>query len=89
MKISLNNTEMMEGYINGTLSPADKLLFDAALILDPALQAQLRLQKDTYLVVKAYSRIQLRSELNVLSAKLSAEHVHKPFWSQISNIFNR
>lgn len=70
MMTSPNSTRLIERYLDGKLSHADRFLFEAKLIIDPALKSDLFFQKKTLLLVKMYHREKLKEELETLHQKI-------------------
>ena len=46
MKTSQNNTRLIEKYLNGSLSPADRFLFESRLVIDPVLKRDFIFRKN-------------------------------------------
>ncbi len=88
MRTSLNNIQETEQYLKGQLTPEDRLVYDARLIIDTDLNEQTRWQQHTYEVVRAYGRMQFRNELDKIHARLMTEPQHNSFRKRILNIFS-
>ena len=70
MMTSQNNTRLIEKYLNGSLSFADRLLFESRLVIDPVLKRDLYFQKKTHQLIKMYHREKLKEELEILHQKI-------------------
>jgi hypothetical protein len=87
MKTSSNNTPLIEQYLRGELAPADRLLFEARLLLSPALRTTLHLQKKTYLLVKMYHRKKVQEELEAIHRQLFSDPAKRVFQQNIDHLF--
>lgn len=83
-----NNTELIEKYIEGSLNPSEKVLFEAKLILSPTLLEQYHSQKKVYEMVKSYHRMKLREELETLHGTIFSDSKNSRFKLKIYKIFN-
>jgi hypothetical protein len=66
MRTSLNNIKRIENFIEGKMTTADALVFQARLLLDSDLRQQLRLQKRTASIINLYGRKKLRKEIETI-----------------------
>lgn len=89
MKISWNETQQIEAFINGTADPGDAILFEAKLLLDNELAEKLRWQKKAYQVVKQYGRQKLREEIETVHQHLFTGHQHLTFSQKIRLLFSK
>lgn len=87
MMTSRNNTRTIDSYLNGTLSHADRLLFEARLIIDPVLKSDLFFQKKTYLLIKMYHREKLKVELQTVHQKIFNDPDKMDFRRSIYQLF--
>jgi hypothetical protein len=76
MTTSWNNTKQIERYLTGKFSPADKFVFEARMLLSPALQTEVLLQKKVFGLVKMYHRKKFKEELEA-SANFSGSRKAK------------
>jgi len=88
MKTLRSNTKLIERYIQGTLKPSDKLLFEAKLILSPTLFEQYLSQKKAFEMVKFYHRKKLKEELETLHKTIFNNPQKTMFKLKIHKIFN-
>ena len=87
MKTSWNNIKAIEDYLSSTLPKADALLFDACLLLDPALRLNVALQKKTYALVQLFARRKMKANLEVMHQKLFRDSKKKTFQDEIQKLF--
>lgn len=87
MMTSLNNTRLIERYLNGKLSPADRFLFEARLIIDPVLKSDLFFQKKTLQLIKMYHREKLKEDLESLHQKIFNNPDKMEFRRSIRQLF--
>jgi hypothetical protein len=88
MRTSLNEIKLIDEHIFKNGSTEDKLLFDAMLILNPALNDKLMWQKKTHSVVLQYSRKKLKAEIESVHQQLFNEPAHQSFRQRILSLFN-
>jgi hypothetical protein len=89
MRTSLNEIKRIEEHILGHEDPAEALLFDAMLLLDPSFAEQVSLQKRVHAVVLQYSRKKLKVEINSVHEQLFSRREHLSFRRRILNLFNK
>lgn len=87
MTTSWNNTEQIEGYLTGKLSPADKFVFEARLLLSPALETEVRLQKKVFGLVKMYHRKKFKEELEEVHRRIFQDPEKLSFQQKIYGLF--
>ncbi|MCX2679002.1 hypothetical protein OOZ15_03530 [Galbibacter sp. EGI 63066] len=83
-----NSTKLIEKYIEGSLKPSDKVLFEAKLILSPTLFEQYISQKKAFEMVKFYHRKKLKEELETLHKTIFSDPEKTRFKLKIHEIFN-
>jgi hypothetical protein len=88
MRTSLNEIQLIEGYILNSNQPQDALLFDALLIIDPHFAERVHLQKKVQAVVLHYGRKKIKAEINSVHEQLFNKPGHKGFRQRILNLFN-
>lgn len=88
MKTSWYDIQKSEQFLLGKLSAGEKLLFEARLLISPALRLNVELQKKIYAVVKAYHRKRLKEELQGLHKMLLTNPSKIEFQQDISTIFH-
>ena len=89
MVTSQNNIQLIEKYLLGGFSPADKFLFEAKLILNPELRKELSFQKKTYKLVRMYHRQRLKEELEEFHQRIFSDPKNMNFRQTIFQIFKR
>ena len=89
MRTSLNNIQQIDDYLLQFAGKADRALFEARLILQPALQQDLLWQQKTYEIIKQYSRRQLKAEIESVHQQLFTEPEHVSFRRKVMAIFSR
>jgi len=87
MKTSWNSIRMTEEYLSNRLSPEDRLIFEARILIDPVLKMNVFLQKKIYSLVRAYGRKQLKSELQSIEHRLFQSPEKIEFQQRVSQIF--
>ena len=87
MRTSLNDIQQIDDYLLQYASQADRVLFEARLLVQPALQEDLAWQQRTYEIVKEYSRAQLKAEIESVHQQLFTEPEHISFRRKIMAIF--
>lgn len=89
MRTSLNETKQIDDRLFSLETPADALLFDAMLIIDPTLPGRMQWQKRAHGMVQQYSRKQLKIEIENAHQKLFKQPVHTSFKKKIMEFFKR
>ena len=89
MRTSLNDIKHIDDYLLQYAGIADRALFEARLILQPALQENLAWQQKTYDIIKQYSRRRLKEEIESVHQQLFTEPEHITFRKKILAIFHR
>ena len=89
MRTSLNEIQQIDDYLLQYAGKADRALFEARLILQPALQENLQWQQKTYDIIKQYSRRRLKAEIESVHQQLFTEPEHISFRRKILGIFLR
>jgi hypothetical protein len=89
MRTSLNDIQQIDDYLLRYAGEADRALFEARLILQPALRESLLWQQKTYAIVRQYSRSQLKAEIETVHQHLFTEPEHIPFRRKIMALFSR
>lgn len=89
MKTSWNDTQTIEHYLAGKLSPWNRMLFASRLKVNAGLRNDVELQKKTYWLVKIYHRKKLKVELESLHQQLFNNPEKKDFRRRILEIFGK
>ncbi len=88
MMTSPNNTQLIDNYLSGNMSFAEKILFEARVAVNPSLKRDLHFQKKTYRLVKMYHREQLKGELKMVHQELFQNPDKLDFQQSIRQLFN-
>jgi hypothetical protein len=86
---SRNNTRLIEKYISGNLSLADKIILESKLAIDPVLKQEFYFQKKTYQLVKYYHREKVKEELDALHKKIFSHPNKINFRRSIYRLFKK
>ncbi len=89
MKTSLNDTQTIEQYLAGKLSPWNRMLFASRLKVNTGLRSDVELQKKTYWLVKIYHRKKMKEELESLHQQLFNNPDKKDFRRRMMEIFGK
>lgn len=87
MRTLLNEAAEIEQYLFKTGPAEDRLLFEARLLIDPALESKMIAQHQVYGLVKHYGRRQLKAELEGVHQKLFTQPQHRSFAQKIRKLF--
>ena len=83
----MNEVQHIDQYLNRALSPEEHVLMEARLLIDPALRDKVLWQKRSYELIRAYSRKQIRLEIEAAHRRLFRENQFSAFRQTIKNIF--
>ncbi|SKB87129.1 hypothetical protein SAMN05660226_03528 [Parapedobacter luteus] len=89
MKTLLDNLQMAEDCLLGHASDEQRLLFEASLLLYPALREDVHWQRKTYHIIRAYGRQRLRHELEAMHRTLFTAPRHRAFRDKVLRIFQQ
>ena len=89
MRTSLNNIKEVDDHLLGLSAPQDNLLFEAKMILNPELSANVFWHKQTLNLVQQYGREQLRADIEAVHTKLFILPEHQSFRQTILRFFKR
>jgi hypothetical protein len=87
MTTSWNNTKQIERYLTENLSPADKFVFEARLLLSPALQNEVHLQKKVLGLIKMYHRKKFKEKLEEVHRQIFHDPEKLSFQQKIYGLF--
>jgi len=73
MKILSTDLRRIERYVSNELSPGERLVFSARLVLDSDLRQALVLHRQTLELVNAYARRQQKKQLDAIHDQLFRE----------------
>lgn len=83
----MNEVQYIEQYLNRALAPEEHVLMEARLLIDPALRDKVLWQQRSHELVRAYSRKQIRLEIEKAHDRLFIESRFSAFRQTIKNIF--
>lgn len=89
MRTSLNNIKLTDDHVNNLLPTGDALVFEARLILNPALQQEVLLHKQTLGLIQQYGREALRRDIEDIHQQLFSQPQHISFKDRILRFFKR
>lgn len=89
MRTSLNDIQQIDDYLLQYAGKTDRALFEARLLLQPALRVNLAWQQKTYDIIRQYSRRQLKAEIESVHQHLFNEPEHNSFRRKIMAFFSR
>ncbi|RYU91305.1 hypothetical protein EWM62_05030 [Mucilaginibacter terrigena] len=89
MRTSLNNIKEIDDHVLGLATPQDGLLFEAKMILNPQLRADVFWHKQTLSLVQQYGRTQLRADIEAIHNQLFTQPEHRSFRQTILRFFKR
>ena len=89
MRTSLNNIKEADDHLLGLSAPQDNLLFEAKMILNPELRANVYWHKQTLNLVQQYGREQLRADIEAVHNQLFTLPGHRSFRQNILRFFKR
>lgn len=84
----MSETQHIDAYLNKRLLPADQLLMDARLLLDPELRSKVLWQQRTYELIREHGRKSLRKDIERAEARVFTEQRFSTFRHIIYNLFN-
>ena len=87
MRTSLNDIKQIDDYLLQYAGKTDRALFEARLILQPALEENLLWQQKTYDIIRQYSRRQLKAEIETVHQQLFTGPEHLSFSQRIMALF--
>ncbi len=84
MRKELLDIQEVDRYLLRGLTTADRLVFQARMLLSPDLRRKVKLQEKTHQLVRWYGRDLQREQLSAIHSQLMAE---ENFSQQITSIF--
>lgn len=87
MKTSWPDVRHIDDYLHGHLSDTDATVFEACLILDPALAQKVKEQQAVYRYITLYGRKTLKAELENTFRHMQAEPEHRSLFQKIHGLF--
>lgn len=87
MTTSLNETAQIDAHLLQLSDTGDALVFEARMLLEPALREKVQWQLKTYELISLYGRGQLKQEIEAVHQKLFSEPQHQSFRRKILRLF--
>jgi hypothetical protein len=87
MRTSLNEIEESENFLAGRMGNEESVLFQAKLILSPALRLNTDILKKTFSIIRSFGRRELTKEIAAIDKKLFTASAHHLFQKEITDIF--
>ena len=84
----MNETALIDRYLLGQLSPEDRVLFEARLLIDDALAEKTVAQERLHTIVVQSARRQLKREIAAAEQHVFKHPAHRPFQALIRRIFH-
>jgi anti-sigma factor RsiW len=88
MMTSCTDTQRIEQYLKGQLSTGERLLFEARMLTNAALRADVRAQKRVYDLVRLYQRKQVLQQAEAIHRQLFTDPAHADFQQSIHQLFH-
>ena len=89
MRTSLNDIRLAEKYLQGTLGPEDRLVFEAHLLTSPLLRMNLFFHKKAHYMVKLYHREKMKEKIEAAGNKLFSDPDKLIFQERVYRIFGQ
>jgi hypothetical protein len=86
---TLTEVRHIEKYLLGELGPASRLVFEARLLIDPALRTQVDCQRKLQSIVTHYGRRTIKSEVERLHRELFSDIRKEKFQQEVYQIFTK
>jgi hypothetical protein len=89
MRTSLNDLKHNEDFLQNRLPAEESLFFQARLIVDPVLRANVSIQKMLYSVVRDFGRRKTKAEIEQIHHELFSDPSKKEFQERIYREFKK
>jgi hypothetical protein len=86
---TLHETEKIERYLFGKLSPSARLVFEARMLIDAVLKQQVETQRRLYAIVRHHGRRVMKSEVTRIHYQLFNDPAKEDFQSRIFELFTK
>jgi anti-sigma factor RsiW len=87
MRTSLNDIAHTEKYLQGRLSPEERLVFEARLLTSPLLRWNVSTQQKVYTLLKLYHRKKMKQQVKTVQDKLFHDAQHAEWKKEILQLF--
>lgn len=89
MRTSLNKIRAIDDYLTGSLAPGESLVFEANMLLDTYLSADVQDQQETYALIRQYGRQKIKAEIMTVQETLTTAAQHRGFMQRIASLFKK
>jgi hypothetical protein len=89
MRTSLTDIKHNEDFLQGKLPAGESLFFQARLIVDPVLRANVAIQKMLYAAVRDFGRRVTKQEVEQIHRQLFSDPLKKEFQEEIYREFKK
>ncbi len=85
----MNETCLIEKYLDNTLDPKERLLIEAQCLVDQELKNKIFWQKQTYDLIHWFGRKQLKKDISAAEKQIFSQKHYQSFRKIIQSIFNK
>jgi hypothetical protein len=85
---SCMDTQRIEQYLQGQLPTGERLLFEARMLTNATLRANVRAQQRVYDLVRLYQRKHALQQAEAVHQRLFTDPVHAEFQQSIRQLFH-
>jgi hypothetical protein len=89
MRTSLTEIRDTEMFVLDELSPEDSLVFEARLLTNPNLKANVGFQRKLYVLLKIFQRRKIRAEILAIHSTVFNAEKRQSFRDRVTQIFNQ
>lgn len=82
------DTQRIEQYLTGQLSTGERLLFEARMLTNATLRADVRAQQRVYDLVRLYQRKHVLKQAEAVHQQLFTDPAHADFQESIHQLFH-
>ena len=86
---TLRETREIEEYLMNEMDPANRVVFEAKLLIDPILRIRTQFQRTVYAIIRRSARRQLKSELERIHVQLFNDPSRLRFQQEILKLFSK
>jgi hypothetical protein len=88
MMTSYTDTRQIERYLHRQMSTGERLLFEARMLTNATLRANVRAQQRVYDLVRLYQRKQVLQQAEAIHRHLFTDPAHVDFQQSIHQLFH-
>ncbi len=89
MSNSLTDIRRAERYVTGKMAEEDSLVFEARMLVDPTLRANVHFLQKTFALLKLYNRRKLKQEAEAIHQRLFNDPHKQDYRDHIFQLFKR